>query len=335
MSIRPLQLCGTGALGALLILGGCHKANSPEANDPANANLAPAGSTGNNEPGAPQYGSSNAPAGSSQQASGSMPPPPPEDTGYNQNSAPSADNSGYADQYAGSGYGDDSDEYADSAPPPLPDYQQPPCPGDNYLWTPGYWDYASAGYYWVPGVWVVAPFIGALWTPGYWGFAGNRYGWHPGYWGDHIGFYGGVSYGNGYYGNGYEGGYWNHGQFFYNRSVTRIEGGNIRNVYEHSVPANNNRVSFNGGNGGIGARPSASDLAAAREQHFAASPAQQQHVEQARASTGQYSHGGAAPANLAAARPLAGRTASTATATGQPPGANPATTRRPRPPPTG
>ena len=24
-------------------------------------------------------------------------------------------------------------------PPPLPDYDQPPAPGDGYLWTPGYW----------------------------------------------------------------------------------------------------------------------------------------------------------------------------------------------------
>jgi hypothetical protein len=53
---------------------------------------------------------------------------------------------------------------------PLPDYEQPPAPGDDYLWTPGYWAYASMGYYWVPGVWVQAPYEGALWTPGYWGF---------------------------------------------------------------------------------------------------------------------------------------------------------------------
>ena len=26
---------------------------------------------------------------------------------------------------------------APDPPPPLPDYSQPPCPGDDYIWTPG------------------------------------------------------------------------------------------------------------------------------------------------------------------------------------------------------
>jgi hypothetical protein len=54
------------------------------------------------------------------------------------------------------------------APPVLPVYSQPLCPGAGYIWTPGYWAWGPAGYYWVPGTWVMAPFIGALWTPGYW-----------------------------------------------------------------------------------------------------------------------------------------------------------------------
>ena len=33
---------------------------------------------------------------------------------------------------------------ASEPPPPLPDYSQPPAPGDDYVWTPGYWDYASS-----------------------------------------------------------------------------------------------------------------------------------------------------------------------------------------------
>jgi hypothetical protein len=45
---------------------------------------------------------------------------------------------------------------ASEPPPPLPDYVQPPCPEDGYLWTPGYWGYAPAGYFWVPGTWVAA-----------------------------------------------------------------------------------------------------------------------------------------------------------------------------------
>ena len=39
------------------------------------------------------------------------------------------------------------------APPPLPTYYQPPCPGYGYLWTPGYWgwDDYNQDYFWVPG----------------------------------------------------------------------------------------------------------------------------------------------------------------------------------------
>jgi hypothetical protein len=45
------------------------------------------------------------------------------------------------------------------APPELPVYEQPLCPGDGYIWTPGYWayDYDIGDYYWVPGTWVEAP----------------------------------------------------------------------------------------------------------------------------------------------------------------------------------
>ena len=69
------------------------------------------------------------------------------------------------------------------APPALPVYAQPICPGPGYSGLPGYWAWnEDGGYYWVPGTWVVAP-VGMLWTPGYWGFAGGFYGWHAGYWG--------------------------------------------------------------------------------------------------------------------------------------------------------
>src|ERR1700756_1842965 len=104
-------------------------------------------------------------------------------------------------------------------PPALPVYEQPPCPGDGYIWTPGYWAYNDDdGYFWVPGTWVLAP-VGLLWTPGYWGFVNDAYVWYPGYWGPTVGFYGGIFYGYGYVGTGYEGGYWSNGAFFYNRSV--------------------------------------------------------------------------------------------------------------------
>src|SRR5579872_4492377 len=58
--------------------------------------------------------------------------------------------------------------FVDFAPPALPDYNQPPCPGSNFIWMPGYWAWGDGGYYWVPGTWVEAPQTGLYWTPGYW-----------------------------------------------------------------------------------------------------------------------------------------------------------------------
>ena len=52
------------------------------------------------------------------------------------------------------------------APPPIAVFDQPPCPGDGYIWTPGYYQYGDYGYYWVPGQWVLPPSAGVLWTPG-------------------------------------------------------------------------------------------------------------------------------------------------------------------------
>jgi hypothetical protein len=38
------------------------------------------------------------------------------------------------------------------SPPALPIYEQPLCPGDGYIWAPGYWAYDTGfgDYYWVP-----------------------------------------------------------------------------------------------------------------------------------------------------------------------------------------
>ena len=173
------------------------------------------------------------------------------------------------------------------APPVLPVYVQPPCPGDGYIWTPGYWAWGEDGYYWVPGTWVLAPAPGLLWTPGYWGWGGGVYVWHPGYWGPHVGFYGGVNYGFGYFGVGFAGGYWHGNSFFYNRSVTNVNVTNVHitNVYNQTVVNNNvniHRVSYNGGAGGINARPRPEEERAFRERRFEASNVQVQHEHAAR-----------------------------------------------------
>ena len=73
------------------------------------------------------------------------------------------------------------------APPVLPVYEQPVCPEEGYLWTPGYWGYGDEGYFWVPGVWVQPPQVGFLWTPGYWGYNRGLYVFNDGYWGPRSG----------------------------------------------------------------------------------------------------------------------------------------------------
>lgn len=172
------------------------------------------------------------------------------------------------------------------APPPLPVYAQPPCPGDGYFWTPGYWawDNLTGGYYWVPGTWVLPPAVGLLWTPGYWAWEGPTFVFIAGYWGPVVGFYGGIDYGFGYPGHGYYGGRWTNGRFFYNRNVSNVNVTLVHNTYVEkvAVSGHGNRASYNGGRGGIVARPTARETSAAREKHLAATAAQQQHLRLAR-----------------------------------------------------
>jgi hypothetical protein len=165
-------------------------------------------------------------------------------------------------------------------PPALPVYEQPFCPGDGYIWLPGYWAWSPVGYYWVPGTWALAPEPGLLWTPGYWAFDDGLYFWHPGYWGPVVGFYGGIPYGYGYPGTGYYGGYWRGRQFYYNQTVNNVNITNVRNVYSATVINNTttvDRVSYNGGPGGTMVRPTAEQEAAARERHVAPTSVQMQH----------------------------------------------------------
>jgi len=116
----------------------------------------------------------------------------------------------------------------------------------------------------------MAPEPGLLWTPACWGWGGNGYVFHDGYWGQQVGFYGGISYGYGYFGDGYQGGRWQGRQFYYNRSVSNVNVTNIHNVYNTTVINNTtvNRVSYNGGNGGISARPTPQQEAVAHERHI-------------------------------------------------------------------
>jgi len=183
-------------------------------------------------------------------------------------------------------------------PPVIPVYEQPPCPVDGYLWTPGYWAYGDAGYYWVPGVWVSPPRPAYLWTPGYWGWNEGIYVWHGGYWGPHVGFYGGVNYGFGYGGVGFYGGEWREGRYHYNTAVTRVNTTVIHNTYvNNTVIVNNttvNRVSYNGGPGGISRRANAEEVRYGHESHVQATSVQVSHQHTAstnRANFASENHG--------------------------------------------
>src|SRR6267143_2047501 len=134
------------------------------------------------------------------------------------------------------------------APPEIPIYEQPYCPTEGYIWTPGYWGYAD-DYYWGPG----------------------------------VGFYGGINYGYGYGGQGYYGGEWAGDTFRYNTAVTRVNTNVIHNTYVNKEVVNNagSRASFNGP-GGATAKPTAQEQAAAKVEHVPATSAQQSRVEAAK-----------------------------------------------------
>ena len=167
------------------------------------------------------------------------------------------------------------------APPALPVYAQPICPAPGYIWTPGYWAYGDDGYYWVPGTWVLPPQPGLYWTPPYWAYEDGQYVYYPGYWGPEVGFYGGVNYGFGYTGVGFYGGEWRGGVFFYNTAFARVGVVGFTNVvYVHPVVVvNHSLVAFNGGPGGIVARPTAHELAYAHQAHIQPTPAQFSHQD--------------------------------------------------------
>jgi len=290
-----------GLAAAIVIATGCHKSVSAQNQsndlgpDPAAANMAPGGdgSDASQQP-APAGQGTNEAITSAQTASPND-QPPADDQAVDQGYA-AVDNSNDVDY-------DDATAQADQAPPPLPDYDQPPLPGDGYIWTPGYWAWAPAGYFWVPGAWTMPPYEGALWTPSWWGFHGGHYFFFRGYWGHYIGYYGGINYGFGYVGRGYEGGYWSGNRFQYNRTVNVIRITNV-SVYAHPVQAPAGRFSYNGP-GGARLRPAPAELNAMRQPRVAPMSTQmqaQREAQQNRAQFADQNHG--RPAAVVVSRPV-------------------------------
>jgi hypothetical protein len=97
-----------------------------------------------------------------------------------------------------------------------------------------------------------------------------------------VGFYGGIDYGFGYFGRGYEGGRWENGHFQYNTTLNRVDTNIFHNTYNTRVDEPVNRIGFNGGRGGIDARATTQEEAAARGRHVPAVAAQTQHAWAAR-----------------------------------------------------
>ena len=69
------------------------------------------------------------------------------------------------------------------APPPPPNvvYVQPPCPGPEFVWVPGYWYPVGKHnkYKWHTGYWTRPPYARAAWVPPH--YDGHLY--FMGYWG--------------------------------------------------------------------------------------------------------------------------------------------------------
>lgn len=195
-------------------------------------------------------------------------------------------------------------------PPPIPYYVQPPAPHPDYIWSPGYWAYdPDHGYYWVPGTWVLAPEAGLYWTPGYWAWNGATFIFTSGYWAPQVGWYGGIDYGYGYYGNGYVGGRWHGRHFLYNTAITNVNRTYVHNTYVYNDPhvraTSWNRVSYNGGRGGIVAHASPRQIAYAQQRRFGPTNTQLQHASYAasdRALRVAVNHG--RPATAAVVHPL-------------------------------
>ena len=136
------------------------------------------------------------------------------------------------------------------------------------------------------------------------GLVHGAYLWNAGYWGPQVGFYGGINYGFGYVGTGYYGGRWTNGHFFYNTRVNNVNVHVVRNVYQKTVIVHNSHVSFNGGRGGVAARPTAAQERFAQEHHTAPTEVQERHVSEARSDRNQFAnvnHG--RPSVVATAKP--------------------------------
>ncbi len=104
------------------------------------------------------------------------------------------------------------------------------------------------------------------------------------------------------------GGAWQGNHYSYNRAVTNVNVTVVHNTYNTTVINNVavNKVSYNGGAGGIAATPSTQERQFAQEKHLAPTTLQQQHTQQAAHNPGLFARAnGGHPAIAATPRPAA------------------------------
>lgn len=70
----------------------------------------------------------------------------------------------------------------ESAPPAEINEEMGVCPGANYVWIKGHWQWDGCRWYRVHGHWVVRPHASAVWVPGCWTEHHHHWRWSEGYW---------------------------------------------------------------------------------------------------------------------------------------------------------
>jgi len=72
--------------------------------------------------------------------------------------------------------------YVQTGPPLPPAEVIAVQPGPEYLWVPGYYDYAGGSYVWVSGRWAVPPHGYHAWVPARWVHEDKGWRFEKGHW---------------------------------------------------------------------------------------------------------------------------------------------------------
>jgi hypothetical protein len=91
------------------------------------------------------------------------------------------DDGGWYDDRGGRDFGVSVQVYNAPPPPPPMAYRgfRPACPGPNFVWVDGFWNWRGNGYGWRQGYWAPRPHARAFWvSPRY-----DRGRYFSGYWG--------------------------------------------------------------------------------------------------------------------------------------------------------